>query len=179
MVEDGQVVVEQKVEAKPDNGVEKAVAEAVALKEKEWQEAFNKKVNEASAAERKKYEAKLREATMTETEKAQAAVNERLAQVEQEAKEYKQKLFQITREKAIAEAGLPKMFLNDKRLDVAEDGELENVIKQFKIEHEELKKEILKSAVGDTGVKQTGKTVTPKSDIDPELAKKYPHLRTR
>lgn len=176
MVEDGQVVVEPKVEAKPDNGVEKAVAEAVALKEKEWQEAFNKKVNEASAAERKKYEAKLREATMTEAEKAQAAVNEKITQAELRAKEAETKLFKITREKAIAEAGLPKMFLNDKRLDVADDGELENVIKQFKLEHEELKKEILQSAVGDTGVKQSGKKPTS-SGIDTTVTEKAPWLK--
>jgi len=115
---------------------EEKIAEAVAAKEKEWQDKYTKQVNEASKAERLKYEKELEKAKLTESERLAAEAKEEKERLIAENTSLKQEKSVTVKKTMLNEAKLPSFYINDVRLAGAKDeDELKSVIKTITKEH--------------------------------------------
>ena len=121
--------------AEIEKTVEEKIAEAVAAKDKEWQEKFQKQVNEASKAERIKAEKELEKAKLTETERIAAEQKEKWDALVAENEAFKTEKSINSKKAALSEAKLPSFYANDVRLLNAKDDEVKEVIKTLAKEH--------------------------------------------
>lgn len=154
--------------------VEEAVAQAVAKVNADWDAKFQGEVNKTSKALRETYDKKLKESTLTETERIANEQAEQYKVLQEELAQLRGEKSSNLRKNAIAEAKLPNHFTNDIRVINAKDDELPNVIKTLSKEWSQVAQELTKGQVVGTAPKvSTEKTQSPISD---ELLKRYPHL---
>jgi len=129
--------------------------EAKAEAKKELEEGYQKRFNEAAAAERKSYEKKLADSKLSQEELIKKEREDEFKRLTEENASFKTKLSTMLREKAVGEAKLPSHYLNDVRLINAKDEELPKIVKELVGEHEAYIKELTKGSVGNTAPKAT------------------------
>ena len=121
--------------AEIEKTVEEKIAEAKALVEQEWQAKYQKQVNEASKAERLKYEKELEKAKLSESERIAAEQKEKWDMMVAENTALKSEKSTNFKKTALNEAKLPNFYLNDIRITNAKDEEVKDVIKAIAKEH--------------------------------------------
>lgn len=158
---------EQKVLTQQD------IDNAVAAKDKEWNENFTKKVNEASKAERIKYEKQLETAKLSETERLVAEAKEEKQRLIDENNSLKQEKAMTTKKSLLSDSKLPSHYINDVRLiDAKDEDEAKSVIKIISKEHNDFLASINK--VSQTTSPQVGSTTIMTTEQLAELAEKDP-----
>jgi chromosome segregation ATPase len=168
-----------KVEATPV--VEQPVSEpseveVLRSKLAELETSFQAKVNQASRAEREKYEKQLAKAQMSAEERLKAESEEKLNALLSEVTTLKTEKKHSTIRQQLAEAQLPSMLANDSRLVNAEVDDIPTIIKSIKKEFSETLKEITKPAVVGTAPKSPIES-NAEANAYSDLVKKYPHLK--
>jgi DNA repair exonuclease SbcCD ATPase subunit len=136
---------------------------------------FKEKVNQASKAEREKFEKQLAKATLTEAEKLKLEQEEKFNALNSELTTLKTEKKQFTIKQHLQENQLPNLFVNDIRLVNAEIDDIPKVVKELKKEYSELIKEVGKPAVVGTAPQKTPTQTTNAEYAD--LVKKYPFLK--
>ena len=124
--------------------VEEKIAEAVKAKEDEWQSKYTKQVNEASKAERLKYEKELEKAKLTESERLAQEAKEEKERLIKENETLKNEKMMSVKQKALTDAKLPSYLINDNRLISAKEEEVAGIIKAIAKEHSEYIASVLK-----------------------------------
>ena len=170
-------------EVKPTEQPKVEVPKTISVEEysalqKEFEElkgSFNSKVNQASKAEREKFEKQLKKEAMSVEERLKAEAQEQLEAMKSELTTLKTEKKQFTISQQLAEAQLPKLFANDVRLVNAEIDDIPKVIKELKKEYAEFASTLGQNAVGGTAPKVPPSQVQSSSFID-KLAQQNPHL---
>lgn len=148
---------------------EEEIANAVALKDKEWQDKYTKQVNEASKAERIKYEKQLETAKLSETERLVAEAKEEKQRLIDENNSLKQEKAMTTKKSLLSDSKLPSHYINDARLIGAKDeDETKSVIKIINKEHNDFLASINK--VSQTTSPQVGSTTIMTTEQLAELS---------
>lgn len=132
-----------------DKTVEELIAEAKAQAkaeaDKEWNEKYQKQVNEASKAERLKYEKELEKAKLTESERLAQEQKEKWENLVAENTALKTEKSTNLKKSALNEAKLPSFYMNDSRLLNAKDEEVKDILKVISKEHNDYLASIGKS----------------------------------
>jgi hypothetical protein len=136
---------------------------------------FKEKVNQASKAEREKFEKQLAKATLTEAEKLKLEQEEKFNALHSELNTLKTEKKQFTIKSHLQDNQLPNLFANDVRLVNAEIDDIPKVVKELKKEYADLLKEVAKPAVVGTAP-QTSPTQSTTGEYA-DLLKKYPFLK--
>jgi hypothetical protein len=154
--------------------IDDAKAEAIALKDKEWQSKINETEKGIRLKLQKEAEKEAEKNKMSAEEKAKAEYEEKFNTTAAERDNYKTKYRDMYVRAKLNEAGLPAdLYIDNKRLDVEEE-KLDEVIKDLKKKHETL-------IGGKTTPSTTPRTKAPDSNIaeltpeqQAELAKSDP-----
>ena len=124
--------------------VAEAKAQAKAEAEAEWKAIGQKQVNEASKAERLKYEKELEKAKLTEFERLAQEAKEEKERLIKENETLKNEKMMSVKQKALTDAKLPSYLINDNRLISAKEEEVAGIIKAIAKEHSEYIASVLK-----------------------------------
>jgi hypothetical protein len=153
-----------------ENGENKLVEEFNAIKTKleEYEASFQTKVNQASKAEREKYEKQLQKSTMTTEERLKKEALEQNEALSGELNTLKIEKKQFTIKQQLAEAKLPPLFANDVRLVNAEIADIPSVVKALTKEYADYQEQYGKPAVGGTAP-QTTQTTSQNSGLIDQL----------
>lgn len=172
-VVDGAKAPEAKVETPKTVSVEEF--EALKTKLVEYETSFKEKVNQASKAEREKFEKQLAKAKLSAEEQVKVEQEEKWNAIQAELTTLKTEKKQFTIKNHLTETGLPPFFANDSRLVNAEIADIPSVVKAIKKEYEEYAKEIGKPAVSATAPKTQATTSQGNQLID-NIVKNNPQL---
>jgi hypothetical protein len=155
-----------------------SVQEYEALKTKfaELETGFKEKVNQASRAEREKFDKQLAKAKLSAEEQVKIEQEEKLNVIIAENNALKTEKKQAIVRSNLVESGLPPLLANDIRLINAEVDDIPKIIKELKREYGEYLKESQKPAVVGTAPK-TPTQENPLARETEALVKKYPHLQ--
>jgi len=155
--------------------VAEAKAQAKAEAEAEWKAIGQKQVNEASKAERLKYEKELEKAKLTESERLAQEQKEKWDAIVAENTVLKTEKSTNSKKSALNEAKLPSFYLNDNRLINAKDEEVQAVLKVISKEHNDYLASLGKTTVQSTTPNiGTGKTVSMTNEELTKLAETNP-----
>jgi len=174
-----EVKVEKPVEAPKAVETPKTVSaeefEALKTKLAEYESSFKEKVNQASKAEREKFEKQLAKAKLSAEEQVKLEQEEKWNAINAELTTLKTEKKQFTIKNHLTESGLPPFFANDSRLVNASLDDIPSIVKAIRKEYEEYVKETSKPAVVGTAPK-TPTNESSASQLTSELIKKYPYL---
>lgn len=154
-----------------------SVEEYETLKNKfaELEGTFKEKVNQASKAEREKFEKQLAKAKLSAEEQVKVEQEEKWNAIQGELNTLKIEKKQFLIKQHLTESGLPPFFTNDTRLVNAEATDIPSVVKSIKKEYEEYMKEMGKPAVSATAPKT--QTTTPQgTQLIDNIVKNNPQL---
>lgn len=148
---------------------------AIKTKLEEYEASFQTKVNQASKAEREKYEKQLQKATLTTEERLKQEALEQIEALSGELNTLKIEKKQFTIKQQLAEAKLPPLFANDVRLVNAEIADIPSVVKALTKEYADYQEQYGKPAVSGTAP-QTTQTTSQNSALIDQLISKNPSL---
>jgi hypothetical protein len=142
----------------------------------ELKDSFQAKVNQASKAEREKFQNQLAKEKMTTEERLRVESEEKLNELLGQVNTLKTEKKHTTIRTQLVENGLPIMLANDTRLVNAEIDDIPNVVKALKKEFADTIKELTKPAVVGTAPKSPTQD-NAEASAYADLVKKYPHLK--
>lgn len=177
MAEEVKVETAKPAEVKVGTQTTVSVEEYEALKNKlaELENGFKEKVNQASKAEREKFEKQLAKAKLSAEEQVKLEQEEKWNAIQGELNTLKIEKKQFVVKQHLTESGLPPFFANDARLVNADVADIPSVIKSIKKEFEEYVKESGKPAVSATAPK-TQTTTNQGNQLIDNIVKNNPQL---
>ena len=156
--------------------VEVSELETLRTRLAELETSFQAKVNQASRAEREKFEKQLLKEKMTTEERFKLESEEKLNELLGQVNTLKTEKKHTTIRQQLVENGLPIMLANDTRLVNAEVDDIPNIVKLLKKEFADTIKELTKPAVVGTAPKSPTQD-NAEASAYADLVKKYPHLK--